>query len=375
MTKTHVKTVRIATGCDQPQLSKGQKVFNTLTKQIEKERAQLAAWEAAIPPYQQKYANKLLPLVDASVNLQVEMVHCLDRTADQKGLTKTERRMIADIITELAGEIVADRDDAELKAIYNKHSKSDYDSETAANIEGMKSMLENMLGVELGDDLDMSSPEDILNRTQAKMQEAQAQFEADRRAREERQSKRKKSAKQLAREAQQQAEEQQISLSIREVYRKLVSALHPDRETDPQERHRKTALMQRVNLAYDKKNLLQLLELQLELEHIDQTTINNISEDRLKHYNKVLKEQLAELEQEILHVEGRFRAQFDISPFVAVSPGTIMRNLDSDIVGVKHAIRELEKDLLAFEDLKKLKAWLKEMRRQSTRDEFDDLPF
>ncbi len=96
MTTTHVKTVRIATGHDQPQLSKGQKAFNTLTKQIEKGRAQLAAWEAAIPLYQQKYASKLVPLVDASVDLQVEMVHCLDRTADQKGLTKTERRMIAD---------------------------------------------------------------------------------------------------------------------------------------------------------------------------------------------------------------------------------------------------------------------------------------
>ena len=78
--------------------------------------------------------------------------------------------------------------------------------------------------------------------------------------------------------------------------------------------------MQRVNQAYDKNNLLQLLELQLELEHIDQSAIDNISEDRLKHYNKILKDQLAELEQEIVHVEGGFRAQFGISPFVEVSP-------------------------------------------------------
>ena len=375
MIRTHVKTVSIATGHDQSRLSKVQKTFNTLIKQIEKRRARLAAWEAAIPPYQRKYASELVPLVEDSVDLQVRMVRCLDRASDQKGLTGTERRKIADVIAELAGELVAARDDAELKAIYNKHSRSDYDSEEAANIKGMKSVLEDVLGFELGDDLDITSPEDILERAQAQIHERQARYDADRQAREERLAKRKKSAKQLAREAQQQAEEQQLRQSIREVYRKLASALHPDRETDPQERERKTALMQRANQAYDKNNLLQLLELQLELEHIDQTAIDKIGEDRLKHYNKILKEQLVELEQEILRVEGGFRAQFGISPFVDVSPGTIMRNLAVEIVGVQRIIRDLKNDLLAFEDIKTFKAWLKALRKPPGMDDFNDLPF
>ncbi len=375
MTKTHLNTVAIVTGHGQPQLSKAQKAFNTLIKQIDKERARLAAWEAAIPSYQHKYASEMLPLVEASEDLQVQMVHCLDRASAQKGLTKTERRMISVLIAELAGQLVAARNDAELKAIYNKHSGSDYDSEETANIQGMKSMLEDVLGFDLGDDLDLSSPEDILKRAEAQMQEKQAQYDADRQAREARLSKRKKTAKQLAREARQQAEAQQIGQSIREVYRKLASALHPDRETDPRERDRKTALMQRANQAYQKNNLLQLLELQLEMEHIDQTAINNISEDRLKHYNKVLKEQLAELAQEIFHVEAGFRAQFGISPYASVSPGNILRRLASEIVAAQHSIRDLEKDLLAFEDIRKVKAWLKGIRRQPGIDDFDDLPF
>ena len=60
----------------------------------------------------------------------------------------------------------------------------------------------------------------------------------------------KKTAKQRARDEKLKIEADETSLSIREVYRKLVSALHPDREPDPQERARKTALMQRVNQAY-----------------------------------------------------------------------------------------------------------------------------
>jgi hypothetical protein len=375
MTRAHAKTVTISTGSDQSQLSKGQKTFNTLIKQIEKRRAGLAAWEAAIPPYQQKYTSELAPLFATLADMQVKMVHCLDWASDQKGLTKSERRIIASLIAELAGELLAERDDAELKAVYNKHSGSDYDSEEAARVEDMKSMLEDVLGFELGDELDLSSPEDLLKRAQEQMQERQMQHDADQMAQEERRSIRKKSAKQLAREARKQAEEQQISQSIRELYRKLASALHPDRETDPQERDRKTALMQRVNQAYDKRNLLQLLELQLELEHIDQTAINNISEDRLKRYNIILKEQLAELEHEILHVEGGFRAQFGLSPFLNVTPGNILRYLSGDIVGVRHAIRDIERDLLAFEDIKKLKARLKSQRRRPRTRDLDDLPF
>jgi len=231
MTRTHVKTVAVVTGHDQPQLSKGQQAFNKLIKQIEKKRVQLSDWETAIPLYQQKYASELLPLVKDLMDMQVEFMHSLDRASDHKEMKKSERGVIASLIVDLAGELLASRDDTELKAIYNKHSNSDYDSKEAANIKGMKSMLEDVLGVELGDDLDMSSPEDLFKRVEAQMKEEWAQHHADRQAWEESRPKRKKSAKQLAKEARQQAEEQQISLSIREVYRKLASALDAARQS------------------------------------------------------------------------------------------------------------------------------------------------
>ena len=52
----------------------------------------------------------------------------------------------------------------------------------------------------------------------------------------------------------------EASQSVRDVYRKLVSALHPDREADGAERERKTALMQRANQAYERNDLLELLD-------------------------------------------------------------------------------------------------------------------
>jgi hypothetical protein len=374
MLKIQTKVLGIVTTTDHPHLSKDQKTFNTLLKKIDEKRVNLAAWQEIIPAYQKKYASDFIPLVETSQELQIEIVHFLDRACDQKGITSPERRMIHDLISRMAGDLAVERNDEALKNIYNKHSGSDLDKEAAASMNGLKSMLEDVIGVDLGDDLDMSNPEEIFKRARTHMHEQQTQFDAERQAYEERQAKRKKTAKQLAKESKQQAEEQQTSQSIRELYRNLASILHPDREPDPQERDRKTALMQRINEAYDKKNLLLLLELQLELEHIDQTTINNLSVSRLKHYNKILKEQLNELEHEIHVTENGFNAQFGISPFERLTPGTVMRNLAADIVGIKQAIRELKNDLLAFRDMKMLKAWLKVMR-QRQKEDFLDCPF
>ncbi|MGV7245917.1 molecular chaperone DnaJ [Caballeronia sp. M23-90] len=375
MTRPNLRSISIAPDHSKSNLSKGQKAFNTLIKQIEKRRARLSAWEAAMPAFHRKYVSDFAPLEQTSSDLRTKLVHRLDQAYAQKGLTKSERRTIADLISDLAVELVAQSDDPELKTIYNRYSESDFDSEAAAELDDMKSVLEAMLGVELGDDVDISSPEDVLQRAHAQMERMQAQDALENQAREARRAKRKKTPRQLAAEAREQVEQAELSLSIREVYRKLASALHPDRETDPQERERKTTLMQRANQAYSKNSLLQLLELQLELEHIDQSVINNIGEDRLKHYNKILKEQLGELDHEILHVENGFKHSYGIPPFIDVSPGTIMRNLAADIFSLQESLDALEHDLLVFDDIKQLKDWLKMVKRSLATPRFDDMPF
>jgi hypothetical protein len=151
--------------------------------------------------------------------------------------------------------------------------------------------------------------------------------------------------------------------------------LHPDRETDPLERERKTVLMQRANQAYGANSLLQLLELQLELEHIDQTAMNNIGEDRLKHYNKILKEQVRELDQEILHVEHSFKDSYGMSPYQEVAPGTILRNLVAEVSSMQQNRARLEQDLRDINDPKHLKRWLKAVKRSLDSDYFEDAPF
>ena len=64
MKRPNRNTVSIATHADQAALSKGQKAFNTLIKQIENKRTRLAAWESAMPPYHQKYLSDWVPLME-----------------------------------------------------------------------------------------------------------------------------------------------------------------------------------------------------------------------------------------------------------------------------------------------------------------------
>ena len=374
--------LRILPQQDQPNLSKSQKLFNTLVKKIEASRHDLARWQATMDIYRQKVASDYIPLLDKFKGLQADMVLALDQALDCHTLTKPERRFVAEVICRMAEPLVAKSDDAVMKAIYNKHSDMDFDAQEAAAAKSMQAAMSEMFGVEIDDAANVSSPQDVLDQVKLHLEKEQL-LEMERQDEaQQRRSQRKKTAKQQAREDRQKADSEQTSQSIREVYRKLVSALHPDRESDPAERARKTGLMQRVNQAYDKKDLLLLLELQLELEHIDAATIAGLSEDRLKHFNKILKDQLAELEQEIAYLEQPMRQMFRLPPHLMLQPQGVMPRLLKDIAELQRHIRQIKRDIEIPGYPAVFKAWIKarqrearDMRRDMAREMDDDDDF
>jgi hypothetical protein len=42
---------------------------------------------------------------------------------------------------------------------------------------------------------------------------------------------------------------------------------------------------------------------------------------------------------------------------------------------LRNSVRTLERDLLAFEDIKQVKLWLKQVRREAAMNPFDDMPY
>ncbi|MDD5391020.1 MAG: hypothetical protein PHD37_16915 [Gallionellaceae bacterium] len=219
-------SISVVPSRERPQLSKAQKSFNTLIGKIEKQRALLLEWEAAVPRYQQRHLAKLTPLIEEAARLRRAVVFGLDRARSFKQLGKADRHLVDELVREWAGELAAEDGDAEMKAIYNRYG-GDFDLEMSDAASGMKAMLEDTLGLDLGDDLDMSDPDAFMEQMRARLEE-----EAKAAARDAARPQRKKSAKQLAREDKLREEEQRVNQSLREIYRKLASALHPDRELD-----------------------------------------------------------------------------------------------------------------------------------------------
>lgn len=367
MKKSTSTLVRIAAPKTPAGLTRAQKLFNTLIRRIEKERKRLADWQAMMPAYQRKHDGERAPLKQSLDARRIEMAFLLDKAFPNRAFTRTEKTKLSDLICRIAGELSVGADNEELKQLYNKHGGGDFDAELEEEGAVVKGMMEEFFGIELGDDeIDFSSPEAMMRHVAAKFQQQQAQQEAQQEAQQRERpaaaGKRKKSAKALAQEAKQQAEEQNISQSIREVFRKLASALHPDKEQDLSERARKTALMQRANVAYGNKDLLALLELQLEVEQIDQAAINTVSEERLKYYNKVLTGQSVEIEQEVVGLQMSFALRFQLDPEALASPAVALRELEREIDSFRFAIDDIEKDLAAFRDVKMIKQSLKAYR-------------
>ena len=146
----------------------------------------------------------------------------------QRRWTKAERDTLSELVCDTAGELLHARDDdEELKALFAKHAEVDFDTERREMMRAIKDLTEVMTGLDLGDDRDR------YGRGSARAHAARAAGAGGRGGRTRSPgARRRKSAAQQRREA----EAQQATQSVREIYRKLASALHPDRETDARQR-------------------------------------------------------------------------------------------------------------------------------------------
>jgi hypothetical protein len=354
MKRSSPHVVRIAESGTTGPASRARKQFNTLIKRLEAMRLRLAEWKEALPAIMGQAEREFLPLARAYSAHQRTLVLLLDQMCEHKSMGKKNRAKLADLICSTVLDLLAEEDDAELKEIYNRHSGGDFDAEEAEGEAMFKDMVEDLFGVEMDGDVDLRSPEAMMEALAAQIGQ---QGDQQRHSAQADTSTRSKPAGALARERRQAAEAERLQQSVRDIFRKLVSQLHPDRELDAVERQRKTLLMQQVNVAYAANDLLGLLELQV--EQIDQAGLNNLSEERIKQYNKILNGQLRELERETAAIEQAAAMEMGRHAHGRLTPQQALRCLHGDIAEMKARIDAIVTDLEAFTDVNKLKAWLK----------------
>ena len=367
---TTLQGVQISVATGGPELTPAQKRFNNLIRQIERARQTLTAWRDNVPLYVQAHTQVVRPLVDALNDARRQWALALDGLLDQPGWTKAERAALRELVCDGVAEVLTaggDEDPA-LKAIFDKHNEVGFDTEQQNSRMAMKDFVEMMTGVDLGDASEIDSDEDLYKRAQEKLAAQAAAADTAENPNVRGRRRRKTAAQQLR-----ETEAQLATQSVREIFRKLASALHPDREPDPAQREAKTALMQKVNQAYAANDLLTLLELQLQIEQVDAGHIASASAQRIKHYNKVLSEQLSELKAETARAEALFRLDFGMPPGWGLKPTQLGRLIDQAAKQLRADLAMHQRDMRMLADKAVTKRWLKRQRLRE--DEFDNIFF
>lgn len=148
---------------------------------------------------------------------------------------------------------------------------------------------------------------------------------------------------------------------LRNMYRKLASALHPDRARDEAERVHKTALMGQVNAAHDAKDLLTLMRLQLLTQTPDSPTesafTTSIPKDKLKQAMQQLQAQLQAIREASQQMHTSMQEEWDL-PYGNISAKSLQMALRKEAQELTSHIAYLQSDALWLSDDAFLKNWL-----------------
>lgn len=341
-------------------LSKSQKQFNQLIERLQAQRAELAQWQAFRVAYLQQVAERYQPLAVRLREQRIALARCLDEAMEAKGLTARERAKVRDILGQLLAELPLEAEDPELIALHDRYARTSFAEQQQECVDLMREVASDTFGIDIETYAGGDTPEELADWLDAQVHTAQPESPR---------SKPKNAAKARKREALAKLAAEGGTRAVREVYRKLVSELHPDRESDPAEQLRKTILMRRVNQAYEAGNLLELLELQLSIEQIDANVLAGLAEERLRHYIHVLEEQSRQLREELDDLVAPFAMALEGYDTRKLRPDLVQRAFDADIAEIKRMLRGIELERACFQDLRQLKHALKPYRVEPPGDD------
>ncbi len=352
---------------DASQLSPAQKRFNKLLAEIETLATRIDDTRRAMDAHRIASGNTLTPLEQEKAGLMRQMVIWLDQRLQRTGLTAKQKQAAREILCDMAADMAYAGDEA-MQQLHDAHSEQSLNALEKNDAQMMQFFMEDVLGQKLTPD---GAPIDNLDDLmRAAIANAKMHDEAQQAAQAARQAKRKKTPKQLK----EQAQAQDADGALRSIYRQLASALHPDRETDPAEQTRKTALMKEANAAYERRDLLALLHLQMQAELVDAEHIAGLAKEKLAVLTALLKERVAVLQHEVHQLEMQARQEFDLPLFGSVTAETLQTHLHNLEKELRRDIAHMQQDLQRVQDDVQLKRWLREQKTAAI-NPFDRLDF
>lgn len=349
------------------ELTPSQQRFNHQLNRIEKLKVQLTKIQSISDAHRPLFYKTITPLREQHQSLTKEMALFLDSRLQRKGLSRAQKSTATMILCHLC-ELLAAKGDEEMQALHDKHSTESLAQKEQAAISEARAMMEDMLGEPLADDEPLDNLSDIYNIGMERLREA-AEAEQEMR----RQKKAHKKKKPTAAQRKAETAQQEADISLRKVFRQLASALHPDRENDPDERIRKTNLMSEANAAYGRRDLVTLLQIQLRTELTDAASIAKMAEEKIASLTLLLKEQTKELNDELHSRRQALRDEFHIESYETISIAGLQRNLLLAEASLHQDLDAMQQDLQQIKDDKTLKLWLKEQAHRTQEAMVDDL--
>ena len=363
----------VATVAIQPAaaLTPAQKRFNNLLARVSQLSASIDTLEALSTQHRSSHLSAMAALQQQEDTARKNLLLYLDRCVQEAELTATQRRSATQIILGLC-EALAHKNDGQVQDVFKQHhSEEDAHAlaeEAREGAEHAKAVFEDLFGQPLHGADDLHTAEAVFEAGLRQYREQQQRLEDKRQAKK---AKKKPAARQL-KDAQQKMD---ANTALRTVYRQLASALHPDREPDEAERLRKTALMSEVNAAYDRKNLSELLKLQLQLAQIDSMALSRMADDKLNAMCLLLKEQVDALEEDEAQAQFEIRHYLGVNALDHISAESLARALAIQLRDKAHEVDTLERDLRRIQNEAELKRWLKEQAQlaKEARAELTDM--
>ena len=359
-------------------ISREQKFFNSRVKKINKLKSDVEKLQALLAETRLKSTELLQPLEDKLLECRIGIVNTFDQAFDQKYFRKKEKAKLSELARERASQLIFSYGAKELIPIFDKHSEESYEQVNAENQAYMKDSFKEMAKESFGVELDLEDIEDMSDPSQF-MEELLRQMDAQQdtvRTHFEQQSgqssttKKKKTKVQQEREDKQAEELKNISKAAKAIYTDLVKEYHPDRESDEQERERKTAIMQQITQAYGNDDLYELLRLKIELLG-DGQLLDEVPEQQLKYYNKLLLDQIRELEA------MKYGLKNPPPPYEHFQEYMNCRSLKSVAKKMQEEKEMLEEEVWATQDFlnyisapKSLREWLKSYTLEADRPQY-----
>jgi hypothetical protein len=295
------------------------------------------------------YAAQVRPRRDRAAALRTDVVRALAAFLDGRRLGKPDTRTLRAILKEQIDAILAHvvTPPPDIADLFERLHGVRFEEVVAEGLDEVRAEMAEMFD-DLGFDVEV--PDFHAGMTEEDMAASAARMADQVREQEEAQaaqpSGRRKTKRELKAEAREAERERARKISLGGVYKRLVKALHPDREPDPVARERKSALMQQVTTAYAQHDLHTLLRLELECLDGEGPGAEQRTDETLNAYAAVLREQIARLRDETmdLPLHPRYMELVQEGPYGwvrVVDVAAEVRRLDAAIEGLTAGLERL----------------------------------